>query len=178
MRREEEARREEIIRCFLIAERETAELAAKRTNIQLELGRLERKITNVETQRQEREAMKKSAHERHRVAKSTVGSREDELRSLIKEKDQLVKIEEDALERLHSQRSKCKALEAALLDQVFRSVACDQEGQAIYRHIRRAEEASSQLVGCALFPWQTAIKAGSTMRPARPSAFVQCAVAR
>ena len=156
----------------MIGERETAELAAKRTNVQLELGRLERRITSLETQRQEREAAKKSGDELRRATETTIAAREQELRSLIKEKEQLMKSEEEALERLHAQRSKCRALEAALLDQVYRSVACDQEGQAIYRHIRRAEEASSQLVGFSTVSGQTTIKAGSILHP--PSTCFYC----
>lgn len=125
-------------------------MASKRTNVQLELGRLERKITNFETQFQTREALKNSNDQRNRRMQSMIRSREEELQALIKETELLAKSESDALDRLQAQRCKNKTLEAAILDQVYRSVACDQEGQAIYRHIRQIEEASSQLVSILL----------------------------
>ena len=144
--RNEDARREEINRCWTISEKETAELASKRTNIQLELGRLERKITNLETQSEAREAQRISNDERNRRIQSMIRSREEELEALIKETELLAKSENDALDRLQAQRCKNKTLEAAILDQVYRSIACDEEGQAIYRHIRQVEEACTQLV--------------------------------
>jgi chromosome segregation ATPase len=121
-------------------------LASKRTNIQFELGRLERKITNLETQSQTREAQKSSNDQRNRHLESIIRSREEELQTLIREAELLNKSESDALDRLQTQRCKNKTLEAAILDQVYRSVACDQEAQAIYRHIRQMEEASTELV--------------------------------
>ena len=144
--RNEEARREEINRCWAISEKETAELSSKRTNIQLDLGRLERKITNLETQLQSREVQKNTNDERKRQIQSMIRSREEEQRILLKEMELLVKSESDLLDRLQAQHSKNKTLETAILDQVYQSVACDQEGQAIYRHIRQTEEASCQLV--------------------------------
>ncbi|KAI9562849.1 hypothetical protein GHT06_010304 [Daphnia sinensis] len=143
--RNEEARREEINRCWAIGEKETTELASKRTNIQFELGRLERKITNLETQWQSREAQKSSDDERNRRLESIIRSREEELQTLIREAELLAKSESDALDRLQAQRCKNKTLEAAILDQVYRSVACDQEAQAIYRHIRQMEDNSTAL---------------------------------
>ncbi len=121
-------------------------MASKRTNIQFELGRLERKITNLETQCQTREAQKSSDDQRNRHLESIIRSREEELQTLIREAELLAKSESDALDRLQAQRCKNKTLEAAILDQVYRSVACDQEAQAIYRHIRQMEEASTELV--------------------------------
>lgn len=112
----------------------------------MELGRLERKITNFERQSQSREAEKNSNEQRNRHVQSMIRSRQQELQTLIKETELLAKSESDALDRLQGQRCKNKTLEEAILDQVYRSVACDQEGQAIYRHIRQIEEASSQLV--------------------------------
>lgn len=146
MKRNEEARRDEINRCWAIGEKETTELASKRTNVQFELGRLERKITNLETQCQTREAQKSSDEQRNRHLESIIRSREEELQTLIREAELLAKSESDALDRLQAQRCKNKTLEAAILDQVYRSVACDQEAQAIYRHIRQMEEASTELV--------------------------------
>ncbi|XP_046449237.1 coiled-coil domain-containing protein 40-like [Daphnia pulex] len=143
--RNEEARRDEINRCWAIGEKETTELASKRTNVQFELGRLERKITNLETQCQTREAQKSSDDQRNRHLESIIRSREEELQTLIREAELLAKSESDALDRLQAQRCKNKTLEAAILDQVYRSVACDQEAQAIYRHIRQMEEASTEL---------------------------------
>lgn len=75
-----------------------------------------------------------------------IRSREEELQGLSKELESVVKSESDLLDRLQAQRCRNKTLEAAILDQVYQSVACDQEGQAIYRHIRQTEEASCQLV--------------------------------
>ena len=57
-----------------------------------------------------------------------------------------MKSEEDALEKVQTQCNKRKKLEADILDQVYRNFACDQEGQAIYKHIRETEEASRELV--------------------------------
>lgn len=58
----------------------------------------------------------------------------------------MTKDESDLLGRLEAARTKRKKLQSNLVDQVFKNFACDQEGQAIYRHIRTTEEASRQLV--------------------------------
>lgn len=58
----------------------------------------------------------------------------------------MTRSEIDLLTRLEAARTKRKNLESALVNQVFENFACDQEGQAIYRHIQSTEEASRQLV--------------------------------
>ena len=103
-------------------------------------------MTNLETKCQTREVQKNLNEQRNGRIQSMIRSREEELAALIRETELLAKSEGDALDRLQAQRCKNKTLEAAILDQVYRSVACDQEAQAIYRHIRQMEEASSQLV--------------------------------
>lgn len=59
--------------------------------------------------------------------------------------------ETDLLIRLEAARTKRKKLESAIVNQVFENFACDQEGQAIYRHIQAMEEASRQLVSHSFF---------------------------
>lgn len=73
-----------MMRCWTAAEKETAELSGKRSGIQLELGRLERKLANMETQFQDREDQKSIHDERNRNIQSILRLREEELQSLAK----------------------------------------------------------------------------------------------
>ena len=80
----EEAARDETMRCWTAAEKEAAELSTKRSGVQLELGRLERKLANLETACQDREDQKGIHDERNRNVQSILRLRETELESLAK----------------------------------------------------------------------------------------------
>lgn len=82
--RDEESRREEIFRCWTLAEREAADLSTKRCGIQLELGRLERRTAEQESQYETGQSVKLQQEQRNRRVRSMVQAREEELELLIK----------------------------------------------------------------------------------------------
>lgn len=82
--RNEESRRDEMLRCWRAAEKESAEISSKRAGIQLELGRLERKMANRETQYQEREAEKSLQAQRNRNIQTLLRLRQEEYESITK----------------------------------------------------------------------------------------------
>jgi len=82
--RDEELRREEMFRCWALAEKEAAELSSKRTAIQLELGRLERRTAERESQYETGQSVKLQQDQRNRRVQFMILAREQELAKLIK----------------------------------------------------------------------------------------------